>query len=65
MIGPLIVPPNCFWSSVGFGASWGSKKFLASSPSFRPKWNSEPWNSLVPDLLTRLIWLALKPYSAE
>ena len=27
--------------------------------------NSVPWNWLVPDLLTRLIWLALKPYSAE
>ena len=37
MIGPLIVPPNCFWSSFGFGWLGGSKKFLASSPSFRPK----------------------------
>ncbi len=37
MIGPLIVPPNCFWSSVGFSAVGESKKFLASSASFRPK----------------------------
>jgi len=27
--------------------------------------NAVPWNVFVPDLLTRLIWLALKPYSAE
>ena len=37
MIGPLIVPPNCFWSSGGLSAVGGSKKFLASSASSRPK----------------------------
>jgi hypothetical protein len=37
MIGPLIVPPNCFWSSSGLGLLAGSKKFLASRASFRPK----------------------------
>src|SRR5262249_60458304 len=65
MIGPLTVPPNCFWSSWGFGAVGESKKFLASQDSLRPKMKPAPWNSLLPDLLTRLIWFALKPYSAE
>ena len=65
MMGPVTTPPNCFWSSLGFSWSAGSKKFLASSESFLMNPNSVPWNWLVPDLLTRLIWLALKPYSAE
>ncbi len=65
MIGPRTTPPNCFWSSLGFAAFGGSKKFLASSPSFLMNPKRAPCHSLVPDLLTRLIWLALKPYSAE
>ena len=63
--GPLIDAAELLLVQLGLLRVGGSKKFLASSASFRPKQNKAPWNWFVPDLLTRLIWLALKPYSAE
>jgi hypothetical protein len=38
---------------------------LASSASFRTNEKTDPLSRFVPVLLTMLIWLALKPYSAE
>src|ERR1017187_4705663 len=51
-MGPPKLPPNWFCLYEGFV---GAKKFLASSFSLRRNSNSEPWNSLVPLLVTKLI----------
>ena len=63
----LVEPKPCGdFHEGGFGRFAGSKKFLASSFSFRRNSNSVPWSSLVPDFVVTLTTPPMaRPYSAE
>src|ERR1700722_2646665 len=62
-MGPPTDPPN--WFRLNFSAV-GAKKVLASRDLLRRNSKSEPWKSLLPDLVvTRTVGPARKPNSAE